>query len=318
MGYQNNKKGEVLKEPMKTVKRIKRSALERRARRWLWTGRTLGCTSRPGLPKLPQGLTMAHRSHWSQWIHWHHWTQQVPHPHVPQVPRLLFVSALLLCLFCLFCGVGCSLVSSTTPSANPGAAQIESSVTQNPHRGLVLVDGCVENDKPYPRSLFHQAMDVLARSVESLVQPNAEGAVAYVTLVDAAPLRPENTVSVLTIAPTPPLPTPPALTPTPTTDPSNPYASAQAQATVAAHNQSATDDFLNRFATARAGGTPRGTDTGLGDPSSRADTDSGPKPAADQRLHRPRQPASERLAWGGEVSRQRGDAPAANRASGMV
>ena len=76
--------------------------------------------------------------------------------------------------------------------------------------------------------------------------------------------------------------------------------------------------LTERVATARAGGTPRGTDTGLGDPSSRADTDSGPKPAADQRLHRPRQPASERLAWGGEVSRQRGDAPAANRASGMV
>lgn len=143
--------------------------------------------------------------------------------------------------------VGCSLVSSTDAEVNTTPNLV--STSSIPHRGMVLANVCLENDADYARVLFHQATALVAQSAPALAQSNAEGAVVWLTLVDAMPLRPANTVAVLSLPPTPAFPKPPTLAPTPTTDAGNPWGSAPAQASVESQNQAATQTYLaNRAA----------------------------------------------------------------------
>jgi hypothetical protein len=133
-------------------------------------------------------------------------------------------------------GCDLGLTGSSTGVALTPASQVA-------HRPALSVMYCPENTPNYPRSLFQQANALVAQSVLAMLQPDSEGAIVYVTLLDKAPARPEASVLTLTLPALPPLPAVPSLTPTPTADPQSPYSAAQKQATVGAWNQQATDAY---------------------------------------------------------------------------
>lgn len=153
--------------------------------------------------------------------------------------RHLRIASLLMSLY-----AACSLASCDAGPTTDYPVHIISVPTVQHHgdQGYRVIQGCIDDTSSFDPTLRQQALSLITASVQNLVQPGWSGASVYVTLVGQDPTLPGATIT-LRLPAIAAYPTPPPLEPTPQTDPNSPYASAPAQATIAAQDDQAITSY---------------------------------------------------------------------------